>query len=334
MCIRDRRRVHGAQLKMDAINNESFRVSVTFGPTIGDAAKSFFRLRLTSLEDQVAAQLQRVRNATNNDYNPENELVILTKLASTDKAAQFKDALTKFLTEGDSQIPPLIMLRGMFASETFKLRTIDGPDGTIAFVINCGEMVEPLIGALSLFMLDGTTAQLNLQSLKTWSDVTERRLANETPASALLKSLQFEVKIERNAELFEKVAELVSNFAPHLAQFLLALKCLKKFNTDLKFASTDEIPEELRPYVHESGKVVDGLSLGSEAEKIKAIAACITGDIEFLFTVENLFAKSLSISTPGLVDYINKFNKGPSEGQEQVSWYYELVSFSSQTWKV
>eukprot|EP01015_Nassula_variabilis_P021149 TRINITY_DN3746_c0_g1_i22.p2 TRINITY_DN3746_c0_g1~~TRINITY_DN3746_c0_g1_i22.p2 ORF type:complete len:122 (+),score=38.64 TRINITY_DN3746_c0_g1_i22:78-443(+) len=110
--------------------------------------------------------------------------------------------------------------------------------------------------------------------------------------------------------LLEKVFDIIRNFEPSAVEQppLSLLSLFQNLEFELRFASSDEVPENLRPYFGKLADEVDKIKLNEDLPRVQALGQIIGSNVEVYFTISEFLAAEIKINLPGFTDYLSKFN--------------------------
>jgi len=295
---------------MESNLNES-KISVLFGDDIAENdQKSLFQIVINVGKGSANQQANTLKALTLNQVETNNSLIIVFPCASEDQEKLAQKLHDLFNGTAKSKMGE--DCTWAYSSGKIQYQIVNTGDKVI-LVVRPGDDIEALIlGQVNQFLDLGIkeiveTQQnkitLTARSLNTFGDITNLMGEGNSFFSALLKSLKVDLVFSMDQNLLTKVVQVIQLIDPSLEQSPLALiQYFKSFDIELKFSSTDELPNQIRTHLYRK-QAQHGLAISQhlpEADKQvwREFTKLIEPGVEIYVTLEDIAALHIKSDLP------------------------------------
>lgn len=298
------------------VNNEESRLSVSFGHDWNGEAPTHFRLNLAVSQQEVKNEVEKLNQLVPGEVSAENAIVLVFSCLSYNQ-----DALAEAINEAFNQILPLSPIPlgpdaiGLKISKGFdKLVVTISPAGAYQEkVAELKEMIEGLgLSAIAKEQLN--KIQINCEVNRTFSEIASSVQNGESFLCALLYQAKFFIKLFLDKNFGETLKnQLCTLVDPSLEGIppLVALQYLRRVNLDLKFNSTQDLPNLFKKFMCNPSKV---RNMEPAEKKLPGLPPLfekfltnMESPVEIHVNLAEFASVNLSLSGPQFASYIKEF---------------------------
>lgn len=298
------------------VNNEESRLSVQFGHDWAGEAPTHFRLNLVVSQQEVKNEVEKLNQLVPGDVSAGNAIVLVFSCQSYNQ-----DALVEAINEAFNQILPLSPIPlgpdaiGLKISKGFdKLVVTISPAGAYQEkVAEIKEMIEGL-GLLAIAQDQMNKIQINCEVNRTFSEIASSVQNGESFLCALLYQAKFFIKLFLDKNFGETLKnQLCTLVDPSLEGIppLVALQYLRRINLDLKFNSTQDLPNLFKKFMCNPSVI---RNMEPEKKKVTSLPPLfekfltnLESPVEVHVNVAEFAGLNLSISGPQFVSFFKDF---------------------------
>jgi len=298
------------------VNNEESRISVAFGNDwVGDAP-THFKVNVVVSKPEVQAQVQKLNQLVPGEISANNSVVIVLTCASYNQ-----DGLAEAVKEAFNQLLPLSPIP--LGEDSLGLKILKAPGKLVVTLSPVGayqekvaevkEMLEGL-GILALAEEQSYKVEVSCEINRTFADLANSIQNGESFMSAVLYQSKFFLKLFLDKNFGETLKNQLSNLIdPELANLppLIALQYLRRINMDVKFNSSQELPNLFKKYLCSPSKV---RNMEPEKKKLNDIPPLLEkflnnleSPAEIHVNVAEFASVSVSVSGPNFAAFLRDF---------------------------
>lgn len=298
------------------VSNEESRLSVTFGHDWIGEAPTHFKLNLLVSKSEVQSQIERLNQLAPGEVSANNSVVVVLSCASYNQ-----DTLAEAIREAFKHLLPKVPIP--LDEESVGLKVIKTPGKLVVSLSPSGpyqekvaeikEMLEGL-GIMALAEQQSNKVEVSAEVNRPFSDIVGAMQSGESALSALLYQSKFFIKLFLDKNFGETLKNQLANLVdPELANLppLIALQYLRRINMDVKFNSTQELPNLFKKYLCSPSKVrnmePEKKKLGQVNPLLEQFLNTLESPVEVNVIVAEFAAINLSLSGPNFSTFLLEF---------------------------
>lgn len=304
------------------VNNEESRLSVSFGHDWVGAAPTHFKLGVVVSQTEVKSQVEKLNNLVPGEVSANNSIVFVLGCPSYNQ-----DALAEALKEAFDTLLPLSPFP--LGPDVLGFKVSKGYDKLVVSISAAGpyqekvaevkEMIEGL-GLLAISQEQLNKIEVSAEVNRTFSEISSSINNGESFLSALLNQSRFFVKFFLDKNFGETLKnQLCTLVDPSLEGVppIIALQYLRRVNLDLKFNSTQDLPNLFKKFLCSPSKV---RNMEPEKKKLTTIPPLLEkflnnleSPIEMHVNVAEFASLNLSFSGPNFSSFLKDFGGAVSQ---------------------
>lgn len=242
------------------VANEESRISVSFGHEWVGEAPTYFKLNVIVSKLEVQKKVEKINQLIPGEISANNSIILTVGCESYNQ-----DSLAEAFQEAFDQLIPLSPLP--LGPDSLSFKVLKAPGKLVLSIAPAGpyqdkvgeirEMLEGL-GILALAEEQNNQIEVNCEVNRSFAEIASLVNNGESFLSAVLSQSKLLVKLFLDKNFGETLKNQLSTLVdPELGSLppIVALQYLRRINLDLKFNSTQDLPNVFKKYMCNPSKI-------------------------------------------------------------------------------